>query len=212
MLKKLFRVVRVIASELAVAFFFVCVVIVSIHFTIGNEINTFISLIKVISIEKKIDVSEEAITFDQIKKRLANYPSYGAVWATLKIPKIGVEDKIYHGDTLDLLKYGIGHFVGSYFPGEGGSIIFSAHNSKQHFKYLPKLVKGDEIIVKATYGTFTYQITSYEIMAATKLEKYEVQSQHEELLLYTCYPVDGVGYKSKRYVVFAKLVGVEYAK
>ena len=33
------------------------------------------------------------------------------------------------GDTLDILRYGVGHYAGSFFPGEGGSVIFAAHNN-----------------------------------------------------------------------------------
>ena len=54
-------------------------------------------------------------------------------YATIKIPKIDVDLPVYYGDSLDVLKKGVGHSSGSYFPGEGGSIIYMGHNSKKMF-------------------------------------------------------------------------------
>ena len=69
-------------------------------------------------------------------------------------------------------------------------------------------VIGDEIIIKAVYGTYTYKIYDYEIIEAKALnEKLEINDNKEILMVYTCYPVDTPGYKSKRYVIYASLVG-----
>ena len=35
----------------------------------------------------------------------------------------------------------------------------------------------------------------------------EINDSKEVLIVYTCYPVDTPGYKSKRYVIYASLVG-----
>ncbi len=47
---------------------------------------------------------------------LTNRPTLGSKYATLKIPAINVELPIYYGDSLNLLKYGIGQDPESYFP------------------------------------------------------------------------------------------------
>ena len=36
-----------------------------------------------------------------------------------------------------------------------------------------------------------------------------IQDEEEKLMLYTCWPVNTVGFKSRRYVIYTKLVGVE---
>ena len=54
-----------------------------------------------------------------------------------------------------------------------------------------------------------YQTSDYEIKKATDLENnLPIQKEKEILVLYTCYPTGGVGFISKRYVVYAQLVGV----
>ena len=50
---------------------------------------------------------------------------------------------VYFGDTLEILKKGVGHSSGSYFPGEGGSIIMAGHNFKTFLANLPKANIGD---------------------------------------------------------------------
>ena len=148
------------------------------------------------------------IQINTVTKRLVEYPNFGDIWARIIINSADIESNVYHGDTLDLLKYGVGHHAGSYFPGEGGTILIAGHNSTRDFGRLPKTQIGDEIIIKAVYGTYTYKIYDYEIIEAKALnEKLEINDNKEILMVYTCYPVDTPGYKSKRYVIYASLVG-----
>ena len=37
-----------------------------------------------------------------------------------------LELPIYHGDTLKILRKGVGHYAGSYFPGENGTVLLAA--------------------------------------------------------------------------------------
>ena len=90
------------------------------------------------------------------ESKIKNYPEYGTQYATIEIPKIDVNLPVYFGDTLEILKNGVGHSSGSYFPGEGGSIIYMGHNSKKVFRRFSELQKGNEIIVKANYGEYKY--------------------------------------------------------
>lgn len=209
MRKKIIKVVKGIASQIALSLFFSAFFIVGVYFTIGNTLSNVVFLVnRVVIVETKAE--RQQIRFDSVKKRLINYPNYGEVWATINIPKIGVSAIVYHGDSMKLLQTGTGHYAGSYFPGEGGTVLIAAHNSSQHFGKIPTLEIGDQIIIKAEYGTYTYEVTDGTVMKATELEKMEFQSRYEELVLYTCYPVTTVGYKTDRYVIHAKLVGEKY--
>ena len=212
MLKKIIQIFEVIAKQLAVAFFFACFFIVIVNIFFGNKINLYVSLINSIAIVEKNDSndSNEVISFDSIKKRLVNHPKWNTMWATLKIPSINVEAPVYQGDTLDIIQYAIGHFAGSYFPGEGASIIFAAHNSREHFMRLPQLKIGEKVIVEATYGTYTYEVYDTKIIKDTDTESLKIQTDEEILMMYTCYPVNVIGHKDKRYLVYAKLVGEEH--
>lgn len=206
MFKYCFEKLKVIVKQLAIAFLFSVLLIFGFYFIFSDDLNLYINLLdKMTVITKKRENTE--IHMDTSSKRLINYPAYGTIYATLKIPSINVEAPIYHGDTLDLIKKGIGHYPGSYFPGEGASVILAAHNSKQHFMYLPKLQEGDKVIIDTIYGTYTYEVTDHKIIKDTDTSSLPVQTEEEILMMYTCYPVATIGHKSKRYVVYAKLVG-----
>ena len=150
--------------------------------------------------------SKKDIKIDKVEKRLVNYPSWGEEWAKLKIKDINLDIPVFHGDTLDIIKYGAGHYSGSYFPGEGSSIILAAHNSPEHFYHLPELKDGSEIVIEAVYGTYKYKVYDTKIIKDTDEESLPIQTDKEILMMYTCYPVDSLGFKDKRFVVYAELV------
>ena len=133
-----------------------------------------------------------------------NCPSYGQNYATLKIPSIDIELPIYYGSTLDLLKYGIGHEIDSYFPGEGGSIILMGHNYKQLLAKLPNTKIGDSIQIATEYGEFEYTIYHSQVVKETETNKVPIQEDGEILMIYTCWPINNIGYTTERYVVYAK--------
>ena len=108
-------------------------------------------------------------------------------------------------DALDILKKGVGHSSGSYFPGEGGSIIYMGHNSKKMFRRFSELQKGNEIKVKTSYGEYVYKIYDMQLIKETEVDKLPIQRDKEILMVYTCYPFNNVGYATQRYVVYAEL-------
>lgn len=208
MRNKVIRIGKEIAEQITISFFVSSLVVLFIFFGFYKKIDDTLSLLNMITIgEKKVQTQE--IKFDSIKKRLAVYPTWGSIWATLEIPDIGINIPVYQGDTLDIIQYGAGHFSGSYFPGEGGSIILAAHNSRQHFMYLPKLDLGAKVIVKANYGTFTYEVVDAKVIRDNDMASLPIQTEKETLMMYTCWPTNTIGFKSKRYVVYTELIGVE---
>ena len=52
-------------------------------------------------------------------------PDLGQQFATLKIPELSLEKPVIHGDSPKDLKMGLGHYVGSTLPGEGGNVVVS---------------------------------------------------------------------------------------
>ena len=200
---------KVIVKQLAIAFFFTSFFIFLLFTIFSNKIEATVKLInKMAIIETKGNSKKRNIKINTVTKKLTEYPLYGEIWARIEIPSVKIESNVYHGDNLELLKYGVGHHSGSYFPGEGGTIIIPGHNSSRDFQRLTKTNKGDQIIIKAIYGTYTYEILSSEILEAKDFNnKLSINQKEELLILYTCYPVDTPGYKSQRYIVYAKLVG-----
>ena len=190
--------------ELIVALFITAILIMGVNLLFGAKIEETISLISKVSIGVK-ENSEEITTIIDDNKKIKNYPEYGTKYGTIKIPKIDVELPIYYGDTLEILKKGVGHSSGSYFPGEGGSIIYMGHNSKKMFRRFSELQKGNEIEVTTSYGDFKYKIYEMQLITETEVDKLPIQKQEEILMVYTCYPFNNIGYATQRYVVYAKL-------
>ena len=200
--------IKAIVKHLAVAFLFFIVFISGIYFLFHNDIKFAIRLINKVTIETKESENKE-IKIDKIKKRLIRYPSRAELWANIIIPDINVEAPVYQGDTLDIIKYGVGHYPGSYFPGEGSSILLAAHNSEENFMYLPKLQLGAKVILDTIYGKYTYEVYDTKIIKDDDEEALPISKKEEILMMYTCYPVNTIGHKDKRYVVYARLVGDE---
>ena len=200
---------KAIAKQLVVAFFFTAFFIFLVLIIFQNKIDETFSLINKIAVVSATKKSEKAnIKIDKIKRRLNEYPSYGDVFATIKIPSQSIEASVYHGDALRLVKYGVGHHAGTYFPGEGGTILIAGHNTYAQFRNLPNVSENDEIIIDTIYGKYTYKVDSTDIMQAKDLnESLSINDEKELLMLYTCYPVDTPGFKTQRFVVYASLVG-----
>ncbi len=189
--------------ELIVALFITVILFGIGYFLFGAKIEETMSLISKVSIG--VSDSSEVVNTVIDDKKIKNYPEYGTKYATIKIPKIDVELPVYYGDTLDILKKGVGHSSGSYFPGEGGSIIYMGHNSKKMFRRFSELQKGNEIEVTTTYGDFKYKIYDMQLIKETDVDKLPIQDEKEILMVYTCYPFNNIGYATQRYVVYAEL-------
>lgn len=203
---KLTRAVKATISSIIVALFITGALILVIYLFLGQEIGKVFSLVNKVSITINESKSQEQTTIGETNK-LKNYPEYGTKYATIEIDKIGVSLPVYFGDTLEVLKKGVGHSSGSYFPGEGGSIVYMGHNSKNTFRRFSELQIGNKIKVTTTYGEYTYKIYDMKLIKETDLDKLPIQDEKEILMVYTCYPFNNIGYTTQRYVVYAELEG-----
>lgn len=190
--------------------FLIVIVICVISIRLGKEkFQMAINLVDMVTVEANGEEEQEPPvlqTFEEEENAtiLMNRPNCGSQYATLKIPSINMELPIYYGKTLDLLKNGVGHDNDSYFPGEGGSIVMMGHNYGRLLGKLPKAKVGDNIQVVTDYGEFEYTIYDTQIVKETETEKVPITDKEEVLMIYTCWPINNVGYASERYVVYAK--------
>ena len=203
MYKFIGKTIKATIINIIVALFSTIAIIAVIYLFLGAKIEETVSLINKVSID--IENKEEKETVMNEQNRIQNYTEYGTQYATIEIPKINVNLPVYYGDTLEILKKGVGHSSGSYFPGEGGSIIYMGHNSKNVFRRFSELQIGNEITVKTNYGEYKYKIYDMQLIKETELEKVPVQKEKEILMVYTCYPFNNIGYTTQRYVVYAEL-------
>ena len=206
---KLVQSLKATISSIIVALLIAGLLLLGIKLFLGRKIDEVFTLVNKVSIntDTKAEPAETTISTDANtdKNTIKNYPEYGTQSATIEIDKIGVNLPVYYGDTLEILKKGVGHSSGSYFPGEGGSIVYMGHNSKKMFRRFSELQKGNEIKVTTSYGEYVYKIYDMQLIKETELDKLPIQRDKEILMVYTCYPFNNIGYATQRYVVYAEL-------
>ena len=199
------KFIKATILDVIVAFLIIILIIFSIYMLLGQTIEESITLINQVAIKVESSSKQEEMKISE-DNRLENYPEYGTQYAKIQIPAIDVDLPVYYGDTLEILKNGVGHSSGSYFPGEGGSIICMGHNSKKVFRRFSELKIGDSIKVTTSYGEFNYKIYDMQLIKETETDKLPIQEEKEILMVYTCYPFNNIGYATQRYVVYAELV------
>lgn len=195
--------IKATIKYLIVALLITIVIVMGIYLLFGQEVNETLSIASKVAIDIENKKVEETTMSEDNK--IQNYPEYGTQYASIEIPRINVNLPVYFGDTLEVLKKGVGHSSGSYFPGEGGSIIYMGHNSKNMFRRFSELQLDDEIKVTTSYGEYTYKIYDMQLIKETDVDKLPVQKEKEILMVYTCYPFNNIGYATQRYVVYAEL-------
>jgi sortase A len=121
----------------------------------------------------------------------------------LQIPVIKVDAPVVQGDGWEQLKKGVGQLLNTPDPGEDGNIVLSAHNDVygEIFRHLDELQPGDEVILFTAQRTYTYIVTTSQIVEPTQVEVLD-PTNDPTLTLISCYPymVD-----KKRIVVSASL-------
>jgi sortase A len=136
----------------------------------------------------------------------------------LHIPAIGLRRVVVEGVGVEELRLGPGHYPEcrpgfpeplctpwpEVWPGEDGRVIISGHRTTygRDFWDLDKLERGDEIVTRTRWGTFTYRVTRTEIVSPDS-RAIVVESDRPELVLTTCNPRFSA---AQRMIVFSELV------
>jgi LPXTG-site transpeptidase (sortase) family protein len=108
----------------------------------------------------------------------------GGGWTIKNIP-------VFLGADKKLLKKGAGMSFGSFFPGEGGCTIISAHVTRD-FAQLEDTPTGAVVLVETSYGPYAYRVR--EVKTAKGTDRWFMDAgQRTDLVLYTCYPRDNGG-------------------
>ncbi len=129
----------------------------------------------------------------------------GGGWDIRNIP-------VYLGSDKKLLKKGAGMSFGSFFPGEGGCTILSAHVTRD-FAEIESTPIGATVILETSYGPYAYRVE--ERKTANGTDRWFMDAgQDADLVLYTCYPRDNDGKRrTDRCVLLCTLIdGVEVAQ
>lgn len=154
---------------------------------------------------EKPDVKKETPKTRTVKSSSFTFPSYGNQFGELIIEDCQIHTKLFFGDSYDVLKIGVGIYNGSSVPGYGKTILVAGHNNT-YFNGLKYSKKGQIIKIRTNYGNYKYEITDTQVKNKDDSSAFDLEADHENLVLYTCYPFDELGLTPNRYFVYAKLV------
>jgi sortase A len=116
-------------------------------------------------------------------------PSVASAIAILEIPKINVNQIVVQGTNDAQLQLGPAHYTQTPLPGQEGNVGIAGHRTTwgRPFYNLNELKNGDKIILSTTYGTYTYSVTSSQIVAPTDVAVLN-PTTNATLTLTTCNP------------------------
>lgn len=159
-----------------------------------ENITLGLDVISLMNVNEKI-ANKEATVID---KKIVSYPTYGTKYGTIYLNN--ESDNIYFGDSVNILKQGIGTSSLYDIPGDKDKVVLSGHNTGI-FKNLSNLKNGNKIVIETNYAKFEYTVKTSKIVNETNLNSLE---KDYDLILYTCYPNKEL-YGNKRLIIYAKL-------
>ena len=193
-------ILKATITNIIVAFVYVIVIVSVIALIFSPQISKAISVINTITVKSE-EKEAKNVKIDLVHNKL----EYGTKYGNLIIEDLGVDLPLYYGDDLSILRYGVGQSFGSYFPGEGGSIVCMAHNTNGFLRKLPEIELGTKININTVYGDYTYTVYETKVVPQDDLEAAFVQDEKEILILYTCYPVNSIGHATQRFMTYSSL-------
>lgn len=122
-----------------------------------------------------------------IKPGEADIPDLGSQYGTIHCDRIGLSVPLYYGDDDKVLQKGAGQYPLSGLPGEGRTILISGHDIT-FFAPLEDMIEGDLVRILTDYGSFDYEVTDIRITDDSDSSAYDLDSDLEQLIIYTCYP------------------------
>lgn len=142
------------------------------------------------------------------KLQNAPYPEF-----KLSIPSIRIQGA-YVLVNSNVFEQNLAHLPGTALPGEKGNVFISGHSSissviisskaKALFVNLPRIKKGEEIIVEALGQKFTYRVMGLKVVDPKEISVINPpDSEGRYISLMTCVPP---GFNTKRLIVLGKLV------
>lgn len=104
---------------------------------------------------------------------------------TLKIPSLGINMKVWEGETNASMSKGLGHYSST--SAWDGNVAMCGHNrgSKYVIGDIKDMEKGDLITYTTVYGTRTYAVVSVEIIASNDWSSLQATSDNR-ITLTTC--------------------------
>jgi sortase A len=123
----------------------------------------------------------------------------------IKLPTLGRHYVVVQGTDLSTLEKGPGHYPGTRFPGEHGTVAIAGHRTTYlaPFRTIDQLKRGDHIVLAMPYGTFTYSVEKTQIVSPDAIWITHRVPGEDRLVLSACHPLYSA---SHRIIAFARLI------
>ena len=193
------KVISIIQSLLCCVIY-IAIIYVTVMLLAGkyiSEANSYIDLIST----KEGDTQNTKLELGTNGLKLR--PEYGSTYGRITVPSVSIDLPLYFGNSLEILKDGVGQSTRAYCPGEGKTIILNGHNTDKMLKKLYKVSKNDIILINTEYGTYRYAVYDMKVITEKDIE---IETDSESLVVYTNYPENDVGSTNRIYAVYANLV------
>lgn len=122
----------------------------------------------------------------------------------ISLPSIGASYVVVQGTGTTDLRKGPGHYPATTFPGLPGTVAIAGHRTTYGapFHDVNDLRRGDRILLRMPYGTFTYTVQKQRIVvpSATWVTR---DVGYDRLVLSACHPLFSA---AKRIIIFAREV------
>lgn len=144
-------------------------------------------------------------------------PKPGKPVFILKVPSIDIDYAVVEGVGVEELKKGPGHYpkcrpgflkplcteFDESWPGEDGRVVVSGHRTTHDAPFwdLDKVRRGDRIVTKTKWGTFSYIVFKKEVVPPDSAA-IVVPGSQAEIVLTTCNPKFSA---EERLIVFGKM-------
>jgi sortase A len=119
----------------------------------------------------------------------------------IRVPRLKYFAAVKEGVDTTSLYSGPGHYPGTVWPGDQGTVGVAAHNV--YWINFPQLTMRDEIDLETRYGTFRYRVTGYKVVNPDDRTVVVSHQVGFHLVLTTCWPLWAGAFATKRYVIFA---------
>jgi sortase A len=135
-----------------------------------------------------------------VDNRKLQHPVKGIDFA-IRVPKLRYFAAVREGVDSTNLYSGPGHYPGTVWPGDQGTVGVAAHNV--YWINFPQLTARDEIDVETRYGTYRYRVTGSRIVNPNDRSIVVPDAPGYHLILTTCWPLWAGAFATQRYVIFA---------
>ena len=118
----------------------------------------------------------------------------------IRVPRLGYRATVREGVSDQVLFGGPGHYPGTSWPGQPGTVGVAAHNV--YWLRFDEIRRGDEVLVDTRYGTFHYRVTGTRVVRPDDRSVLAADAGRR-LTLTTCWPLWAGQLAPQRLAIFA---------